>query len=122
MSPRSNRGKRPGFRARQYDKAIAALDDAEYWDPSSSLVPSLRAELCVENADAVCVQKYKAKARANLDSFETYPELAWLYYKISWRKGEPLRPNDLCQDLGKSQTVAAKPYKVSADTAAAAVK
>lgn len=108
--------------AKQYDKAIAALDDAEYWDPSSSLVPSLRAELCVEKADAVCVQKYKAKARANLDSFETYPELAGLYYKISWRKGEPLRPNDLRQDLGKSQTVAAKPYKVSADTAAPAVK
>lgn len=32
----------------RYDQAITALDDAEYWDPTSALVPSLRAELCTE--------------------------------------------------------------------------
>ncbi|MCW2249387.1 tetratricopeptide (TPR) repeat protein [Azospirillum fermentarium] len=102
--------------AGKFDQAAAALDDAEYWDPTSAAVPSLRAEICAERGDVTCVQKYKAKARSNLDNFETYPELASLYYHISWRKGEPLRPNDLRHEMSKPQLAPAKPVKVSAET------
>jgi len=100
----------------RYDQAIAALDDAEYWDPTSALVPSLRAELCTERGDVVCAQRNQTKARANLDSFETYPEVASLYYRISWRKGEPLKPSDLRQDLGKPSAAQPAPVKVSNTT------
>jgi hypothetical protein len=37
-----------------------------------------------------------------MDNFETYPELAGLYYHISWRKGEALKRNDLRQQQAAS--------------------
>lgn len=99
--------------ARKFDLAEAALDDAEYWDPTSSVVPALRAEVKQERGDVVGAMKYKAKASANLDNFETFPELAGLYYHISWRKGEPLRRNELKQEMARailtSSSLAAKP-------------
>lgn len=81
--------------AKRHDQAEAALNDAEYWDPSSAVVQALHADIRYERGDPVGAMKYKAKALANLDNFETYPELASLYYKISWRKGEALQRNDL---------------------------
>jgi tetratricopeptide (TPR) repeat protein len=88
--------------ARKFDQAEAALDDAEYWDPTSSTVQTLRAEVKQERGDVVGAMKYKAKANVNLDNFETFPELASLYYHVSWRKGEPLRRNELKQDSARA--------------------
>lgn len=102
---------------RKFDQAEAALDDAEYWDPTSSVVPTLRAEVKLERGDMVGAMKYKGKANANLDNFETFPELASLYYHISWRKGEPLRRNDLKQESARavltSSTLGAKPAEAA---------
>lgn len=64
----------------------------------------------------VCAQRNQAKARANLDNFETYPEVASLYYRISWRKGEPLKPSDLRQDLAKPSAAQPTAVKVSNTT------
>lgn len=86
----------------RFEQAEAALDDAEYWDPTSAVVPSLHADIRQERKDAVGAPTYRAKAAANLDNFETYPELAALYYHISWRKGEPLRRNDLRNEVARA--------------------
>jgi tetratricopeptide (TPR) repeat protein len=88
--------------AHRFDLAETALDDAEYWDPSSALVQALRADVRAERGDPMGAMKYKAKALANIDKFETYPELASFYYHISWRKGEALRVNDLRADTAKT--------------------
>jgi Tfp pilus assembly protein PilF len=101
--------------AGKFDQAEAALNDAEYWDPSSALVPALHADIRAERGDPVAAMKYKAKSLANIDKFETYPELASFYYHISWRKGEPLKVNDLRADTAKATLPASTLNRPSAD-------
>lgn len=76
------------------DYASVALTNAAYWDPTSALVPSLEAELERAKGDEAKAAAFLVHATDNLDTFETYPELASLYYKLSWRKGEPLTRNE----------------------------
>lgn len=104
--------------AKRFDLAEAALNDAEYWDPSSAIVQALHADVRFERGDPVGAQKYKAKALTNLDHFETYPELASLYYKVSWRKGETLQRNDLRQQQVEALMPATTVTKVSTDAPA----
>jgi tetratricopeptide (TPR) repeat protein len=88
--------------AGNFDSAEAALEDAEYWDPTSAVVQSLHADISAERGDTMRAEMFKAKANVYMDNFETYPELAGLYYHISWRKGEALKRNDLRQQQAAS--------------------
>ena len=75
--------------------AATALENAGYWDPTSSLVPALGAEVERLRGDQAKAAVLRARAADNLDDFETYPELASLYFKLSWKKGEPLVRNEV---------------------------
>jgi len=94
------------------DYAEVALENATYWDPTSSLVPGLWAEIEQVKGDETKAAALRDRARDNLDSFETYPELASLYFRLSWKKGEPLTRND-----GKGAAPPARPVDGTAGQA-----
>ena len=77
------------------DYAEISLNNAAYWDPTSALVPGLAAGLEHLKGNDAQAAVLRRKATDNLDNFETYPELASLYFKLSWKKGEPLIKNDV---------------------------
>jgi len=58
-------------------------------------VPTLLAEIEDLRGNVQQAAEQRLRARDHLDGFETYPELASLYYKLTWRRGEPLTRNEL---------------------------